>query len=96
MYAYAGLAIVRAAAVSDKDRVVITGQGIASVFGNDVDTFYNRQASPALVASGAASPRLVYHLYMCACRSGLCLLRKVQLHEHVQQPLHLYVCAAAC
>ncbi|CAL5226214.1 g9054 [Coccomyxa viridis] len=31
----------RAAAKSDKNRVVITGQGIASVFGNDVDTFYN-------------------------------------------------------
>lgn len=27
--------------VSDpKNRVVITGQGLASVFGNDVDTFY--------------------------------------------------------
>ena len=38
-----GLAVVvRAAVTADpKTRVVITGQGVASVFGNDVDTFYN-------------------------------------------------------
>lgn len=35
--------VVRAAAATDfKNRVVITGQGIASVFGNDVNTFYDR------------------------------------------------------
>lgn len=45
----AGCAVVRAAAATDfKKRVVITGQGIASVFGNDVDTFYNRHAVLAL------------------------------------------------
>ncbi|EIE18917.1 3-oxoacyl-synth [Coccomyxa subellipsoidea C-169] len=37
-----GLVVVRAAVTADpKTRVVITGQGIASVFGNDVNTFYN-------------------------------------------------------
>ena len=40
---------MRAAAAADSKRVVITGQGIASVFGNDVDTFYNRQALTAPV-----------------------------------------------
>jgi 3-oxoacyl-[acyl-carrier-protein] synthase II len=34
--------VVRAAAAADpKHRVVITGMGIASVFGNDVNTFYD-------------------------------------------------------
>ena len=43
---------MRAAVTADpKTRVVITGQGIASVFGNDVNTFYNTCAplfSPSL------------------------------------------------
>ena len=43
---WTGLAIVvRAAVTADpKKRIVITGQGIASVFGNDVNTFYDRCA----------------------------------------------------
>lgn len=45
---WTGLAIVvRAAVTADpKTRIVITGQGIASVFGNDVNTFYDRCAHP--------------------------------------------------
>lgn len=38
----AGAVVTRAAAQADpKKRVVITGMGIASVFGNDIDTYYN-------------------------------------------------------
>jgi hypothetical protein len=39
-----GLAVVvRAVGATDfKNRVVITGQGIASCFGNDVNTFYEK------------------------------------------------------
>lgn len=32
---------VRAVERDPKKRVVITGMGLASVFGNDVETFYN-------------------------------------------------------
>lgn len=39
----AGSIVVRAAATRDPSkRVVITGIGLCSVFGNDPDTFYNK------------------------------------------------------
>lgn len=38
----AGLLVRAAALVDPKHRVVITGMGIASVFGNDVTKFYDR------------------------------------------------------
>ena len=67
----AGAAIaVQAAAVTDpKHRVVITGMGIASVFGNDVTKFYDRWAS----ARPARRPRLV-HCHMTMHAHG-CMLQ---------------------
>lgn len=42
MFTAGGSVITQAAAQTDpKKRVVITGMGVASCFGNDVDTFYN-------------------------------------------------------
>lgn len=47
--AYAGSVVVQAAAAfaprDASQRIVITGMGVASCFGNDVDTFYDRRAS---------------------------------------------------
>lgn len=51
----AGAVVVRAA-VKQTDphkRVVITGMGVASVFGNDVEHFYNRRAAAVHGAAGA-------------------------------------------
>eukprot|EP00889_Picochlorum_renovo_P008888 jgi/Picre1/35918/NNA_003375.t1 len=44
--------VVRAAAQADpKKRVVVTGMGIASVFGNDYDTYYNQLLEGVLCGS---------------------------------------------
>ena len=47
-----------------KKRVVITGMGVASVFGNDVEQFYNRHgaADPALASCGPALENTGSHL----------------------------------
>lgn len=56
----AGTALVQAIngvrETDPKKRVVITGMGVASVFGNDVEQFYNRHgaADPALASCGPA------------------------------------------
>lgn len=50
-----------AAAFAPRDasqRIVITGMGVASCFGNDVDTFYDRQAS----YPGSRFPLLLKHI----------------------------------
>ena len=54
--AAAGAVVVRAA-VKETDphkRVVITGMGVASVFGNDVEQFYNRRAAGCVWGPGKA------------------------------------------
>ena len=66
-------AVVVRAAVREKDpnkRVVITGMGVASVFGNDVEHFYNWcvAACPERFAT-ASQPRAHYYL---ASRSPAC------------------------
>ena len=39
-----GVALAVLARTDPKQRIVITGQGIVSAFGNDVDTFYDKYA----------------------------------------------------
>lgn len=60
--ACAGSVVVQAAAAfaprDASQRIVITGMGVASCFGNDVDTFYDRQAS----YPGSRSPLLLKHM----------------------------------
>lgn len=42
-HTFVGSLAVRAAAETDpKKRIVVTGMGVVSCFGNDVDTFYDR------------------------------------------------------
>jgi hypothetical protein len=50
MHPLAGTVVVRAAAAAQRDpkkRVVITGIGCCTVFGNDPDEFYNRRVGPS-------------------------------------------------
>ena len=50
-----GMTMVRAAATAaetdPKKRVVVTGMGVVSCFGNDVDTFYDRRGLSIVILS---------------------------------------------
>lgn len=55
-----GALTCQAAGVSNpSQRVVITGQGIASCFGNDVDTFYEKCAAQIVLHAGLCSQSLL-------------------------------------
>lgn len=63
----AGSLVVRAAVETDpRKRVVITGMGVVSCFGNDVDTFYDRCVQGYLLRRLRQSGTFIY-LTSCWC-----------------------------
>jgi hypothetical protein len=75
--AAAGAVVVRAAVkgTDPHKRVVITGMGVASVFGNDVEQFYNRRVAGCVWGLGKA--RQV--LQRCTARHDPCFLIGIHL-----------------
>ncbi len=69
------------AAVKETDphkRVVITGMGVASVFGNDVEQFYNRRAAGCVWGARKALAKccnaVLLDMVIAFCMGGVHLL----------------------